>query len=237
MEGVELVVQAVRLRETGFVQAELRVVALRGEKTVKQLVVQEVLQHVVWNLRLRRRSIRFTWMSCLPTPLPARRTLQFAHVERCGRRVHVTVVSGSCRLTTSSGSSSHARSSTSDQSGASARVEERRSLSDLSMTRGSWPASARSYAPGTHRDMDSENDEEDVAWVTLQRRCQGITHVAPVGDVIRHRMLIDGERPLRLRDGIVLSCPCQPSVCIEPNGTRVVLHRMLATRGTAPPLL
>lgn len=83
--------------------------------------------------------------------------------------------------------------------------------------------------------MDSKNLEDDEAWMVVQRGCQGITHVAPVGDIIRHLVLIDGELPLRLRDGIVLSCPCQPSVCIEPDGTRVVLHQMLAKRGATPP--
>jgi len=77
--------------------------------------------------------------------------------------------------------------------------------------------------------MDTE-DPVDVDWMVVQRRDQKIVHVTPVGDVIGHRVLVDSESPLQLRDGIVLACPCRPSVCVEPDGSRVVLHQLMANR-------
>lgn len=90
--------------------------------------------------------------------------------------------------------------------------------------------SARFRPASTLLTVNLEEPDDDLAWMVVQRGDQKIIHVAPVGDVIRHRMLIDASSPLRLRDGIVLSCPCKPSVCVEPDGTRVVLHRPVAMR-------
>lgn len=79
-------------------------------------------------------------------------------------------------------------------------------------------------------------DENEPGWAVVHQAAQRLTHVVPVGDAIRHEVLVDRRRPLRLRDGVTLSCVCGPVIERDGHGNQVVIHHPLARadRGDPP---
>ena len=86
----------------------------------------------------------------------------------------------------------------------------------------------------TDEDMEDAWDE-DVGWVVVRDGEQRLAHVVPALDVVRHRVLLDAPPPLRLCDGVVVSCLCGPLVRERSDGTTVVLHCALDERDRTPP--
>lgn len=74
-------------------------------------------------------------------------------------------------------------------------------------------------------------------WAVVHDAEQHLTHVVPVGDAVRHEVLIERGPPLRLRDGVTLTCACGPAMHEDGKGNRVVLHHPLdgADRSAPPP--
>lgn len=73
-------------------------------------------------------------------------------------------------------------------------------------------------------------------WAVVHQSAQHLTHVVPVGDAVHHQVLVARATPLRLRDGVTLTCVCGPAIHEDGEGNRVVLHHALdGADRSAPP--
>ncbi len=76
-------------------------------------------------------------------------------------------------------------------------------------------------------EVEHEDEWETAGWAIVTQGADQLTHIVPVGDSVRHEVLVERRPPLRLRDGVINSCVCGPAVHDGPDGERVVLHHAL----------
>lgn len=83
--------------------------------------------------------------------------------------------------------------------------------------------------------MAGSEDEATPGWAVVHQAAQRLTHVVPVDDAVPHEVLVDREAPLRLRDGVALTCVCGPNIHVDGEGNRVILHHALDGADRSPP--